>query len=294
MVRQISKNWICSIVCIIILLLSACCAECSVQSSTSSMSCPVSRRRSNNTCNGLPRTTDPVVDDRPVYSNMSGQQAINLISRIAEEQVECLQSKSLPTLSIRYESTVTFRKQANNAIRIANELSYLLTRGACGAGQSRTQYDMNNGTYDHYLYSLVRNTFSVDQAIMGAGIVFRKNALNGKEYFAPYSLTRNTSYEVRDRATKIVNEEKLLLQYLHRRAKQRNFACFTSLFTPRKNDSHDRTDVFLTQPYTEYIDGLWGRPYFECYSSKRWLVPYLAPFFRLNYTAKSRNIVDFM
>lgn len=268
--------------------------SCIVQSSSTRESCPIRGKGNYTTCNGLPRSTDPVIDDRPVYSDMSGRRAIDFISRIATGKADCQQNKSLPTLSIRYERTIAFRKQAENAIRIANQLSYLLTRGSCGAEESRAPYNMNNVSYDHYLFSLVRNTFEVDKKVMGAGIIFRKDALKSKEYFAPYSLTRNKSYEVRDRATKIVNEEKLLLQYLQHRARNRNFACFTSLFTPNINESHDGRDVFLTQPYVEYIDGLWGRPYFECYSSKRWLVPYMAPFFKLNYTAERNNMLDFM
>ena len=267
---------------------------CTVQSSSASKSCPIPRQGSYTTCNGLPRSRDPVVDDRPVYFNMSGRRAIDFISRVTTARADCQQNKSLPTLSIRYERNIAFRKQAENAVRIANQLSYLLTRGGCGAEENRTPYNMNNVSYDHYLFSLVRNTFTVDSKIMGAGIIFRKDALKGKEYFAPYSLTRNNSYEVRDRATKIVNEEKLLLQYLQHRTKKRNFACYSSLFTSKINESHVGRDVFLTQPYVEYIDGLWGRPYFECFSSKRWLVPYMAPFFKLNYTAERRNILDFM
>ena len=268
-------------------------ADCAVQSTFVYGPCPISPQQ-NTTCNGLPRTVYPVVDDRPVYYNMSGRQAIDLISRIAGQQADCYQNKTINTLSIRYESSIAFRKQAENAVRIANQLSYLLTRGECGAERSRTPCDISNGTYDHYLYSLVRNTFSIDKEVMGAGIIFRKNALDDKEYFAPYSLTRNTSFEVRDRATKIVNDEEMLLSYLQKRAKNRNLECFTSLFAPKKNETHDEKDVFLIQPYVHYIDGLWGRPYFECYSSKKWLVPYMAPFFKLNYTAERKDILDFM
>lgn len=272
-------------------------ADYSRSSTVASGACPIPRVNEKEghqmSCSGLPRTTVQAQDDRPVYFNVSGRHDLHLIRSITAEKADCRPKKPIPKLSIRYESNVAFRKQAENAIRVANQMSYLLTRGACGAEKGRTSFDMNNASHDHYFYSLVRNTFSIDEKVLGAGIIFRQNALTGKEYFAPYSLQGNSSFYVRDKATRIGLEEKQLLAYLTEAAKNRTFACHTSTFTPKLNNKDD-VSVNFTQPYVEYIDGLWGRPYFECVSTKKWLVPYMAPFFQLNYSAPRKDILNFM
>ena len=205
------------------------------RSASSSATCPIPRKSGHESaCNGLLRTTEKALDDRPQYYNMSARMALDLIGKVAEGKEECRKGQGLPTLSIRYESDVAFRKQAESAVRVANQMSYLLTRGACGAGENRTSFDLNYNANDNYLYSLARDTFEIDEKIMGAGIIFRKNALENKEYFAPYSLTKNLSFVVRDRSTNMVIEEKKLLEYLQDRANMRNFSCLTSLFTPER------------------------------------------------------------
>lgn len=261
--------------------------------------CPILRMNQHRdgtavTCSGLPRSTNQEQDDRPVYYNMTGRKAIDIIRNYSKTKLDCRPGAPIPTLSIRYESNVAFREQAESAVRVANQMTYLLTRGACGAEKSRTLFDVNDETNDHYLYSLARNTFSIDEKVLGAGIIFRKGALKEREYFGPYSLIMNGSYTVGDRTTRIGEEEKALLRYLENRAKERTYACSTSIFTPNLNDTQYGAEVNITQPYVEYIDGSWGRPYFECFSSKKWLVPYMAPFFRFNYSAPREDILVFM
>ena len=266
----------------------------------SSVSCPVPEAKNGDPepCNGKSRPyKSPVFDDRQVY-NMTGRDALQIIGQVSKHKANCTtggDELSFPTLSIRYESTIAFRKQAEQAVRLANQMSYLLTRGYCGAEGSRSMIDF--GSNIEYLYSLARNTFEVDVDVVGAGIIFRRNAIKGKEYFAPYSLRlgNGTYFDVRDRSTKMTEDQKKYLEYLEKMSKNRTYLCLTSVFSPRKNQSADKNDIKFIQPYIEYIDGSWGRPYFECLSAKIWLVPYAVPFFRIaTNTSSDKNFLEFM
>ena len=252
-------------------------------------------------CNGQGRTKEPVTDTRPIY-NMSGRDALNIIETVRRSQGDCASFKAnriMPVLSIRFENGVKLLGQAQHAIRIANQMSNLLTTADCGGkfnvsscGGDSIDIARNPG----YFYSLVRNTYEADKQVLGSGIVFEQNVRKEMEYFAPYSLkNENDSYfTVKDLSTTWGLQYLEFLEYLRTIAKSRSYLCKTVLFTPRKNQSMDRNSVFKTQPLVEYTDGLWGRPYYQCEATRLWMVPYVIPFFSVRNNSKQADILQFM
>ena len=266
------------------------------------ISCPV--RQDGNTplalrtCNGQDRTTSPMRDNRPVY-NMTGRDALNLIGKVQHGQADCKKSYAngelnVPILAIRFESNTTFRRQAEHAVRIANQMSYLFTRGVCGAEKQRSLFNITGN--EQYIFSLIRSTFEVDDLVLGAGLSFLRNILSGKEYFAPYvrRLHNQSYFTVWDQGKNLTAEQNLFVDYIRSIAHTRSYWCRTSIFKPQKGPREDSQDVYVTQSSMQYKDGLWGRPYFECQSSKKWLVPYVVPFFGVNYTATRNDVLKFM
>ena len=265
-------------------------------------SCPVRQNEDPplavGTCNGQDRTVSPLRDNRPVY-NMTGRDALNLIGKVQNGRGDCKNSYTdgelhVPLLAIRFESNTTFRQQAEHAVRIANQMSYLFTRGSCGAEKQRSVFNITGN--EDYIFSVIRSTFEVDDLVLGAGLSFQRNVLSGKEYFAPYvrRLYNQAYFTVWDQENNMTAEQNAFVDYIRSIAHTRSYWCRTSIFKPWKGPREDSKDVYVTQSFVQYKDGLWGRPYFECQSSKKWLVPYVVPFFGVDYKAAGNYVLKFM
>eukprot|EP00112_Aurelia_sp_Birch-Aquarium-sp1_P016234 Seg3664.3 transcript_id=Seg3664.3/GoldUCD/mRNA.D3Y31 product="hypothetical protein" protein_id=Seg3664.3/GoldUCD/D3Y31 len=265
-------------------------------------SCPVRQNEDPplavGTCNGNDRTTSPMRDYRLVY-NMTGRDALNLIGKVQHRQGDCERYYAdgelhVPLLAIRFESNTTFRLQAEHAVRIANQMSYLFTRGACGSEKQRSVFNITDN--EKYIFGVIRSTFEVDDVVVGTGLSFQRNVLSGKEYFAPYvrRLDNQTYFTVWDQGNNMTAEQNEFVEYIHSIVNTRSYWCSTSIYKPRKGPREDSQDVYVTQSLVEYKDGLWGRPYFECKSSKKWLVPYVVPFFGVDYKATGNDVLKFM
>ena len=252
-------------------------------------------------CNGKNRSTDKVWDPRAVF-NMTARQAFALIELIQEEKGDCSKTvidgkAPIPLLDIRFESK-GFRDIAEVAIRTANMISDLLTRGAC-AGNLDNPVFLGDPTFDlndDFLYSIVHSNIQYHKLMFGSGIWFLKNTYKNRTYFAPYAYKKKEDgfLRIKDLSTTWGPAHTNFLPFLESIADKRTFLCKSSYFTPRKNQTADEVTRHFTHPVAEYIDGLWGRPYFECSTTKAWVVGFFVPFFAVRYDRPSDDAIEMM
>ena len=252
-------------------------------------------------CNGKTRSTEKVWDPRSVF-NMTARQAFDIIELIQQKKGDCSKAvvdgkAPIPLLDIRFESS-GFRDIAEVAIRTANMVSDLLTRGACAGDLDNPVFlgDPTAGLNDDFLYSIVHSNIQNHDLMFGSGIWFLKNTYKNRTYFAPYAYKKKEDgfLRVKDLSTTWGPAHTNFLPFLESIAKNRTFMCRSSYFTPRKNQTADEISRHFTHPIGEYIDGLWGRPYFECSTTKAWIVGFFVPFFTVRYNRPSDNALEML
>ena len=270
-----------------------------------SLKCPLSHNKEHPptsfNCNGKNRSTDKVWDTRSVF-NMTARQAFEIIELIQQEKGDCskavIDGKSpIPLLDIRFESR-GFRDIAEVAIRTANMMSDLLTRGACAGDLDNPEFrgDPTAELNDDFLYSIVHSNIQSHQLMFGTGIWFLKNTYKNRTYFAPYAYKKKEDgfLRIKDLSTTWGPAHTNFLPFLESVSNNRTFSCRSSYFTPRKNETADEVPRHFLSPFAEYIDGLWGRPYFECSTTKAWIVGFFVPFFAVRYDRPSDDPIEML
>ncbi|XP_065062644.1 probable G-protein coupled receptor CG31760 isoform X3 [Rhopilema esculentum] len=252
-------------------------------------------------CNGKNRSAGKVWDPRAVF-NMSAREAFDIIESIHEAKGDCNKlvtegKKPIPLLNIRFEST-SFRDIANVAIRTANMMSDLLNRGAC-AGDLKNPVFRGNSTAnmsEDFLFSIVKSNMQNHQRMFGSGIWFLENKYKSQKYFAPYAYRRKEDgyLRIKDLSTTWGPAHTNFLPFLESIANNRTYLCRSSYFTPRKNQTADEKIRHVVHPIAEYDDGLWGRPHFECSTTRAWIVGFYVPFFATRYDKPSDDPIEMM
>ena len=270
-----------------------------------SLTCPLAHNKqsppTNFNCNGKNRSTHKVWDPRSVF-DMTAREAFAIIELIQQEKGDCSKAvidgkASIPLLDIRFESS-GFRDIAEVAIRTANLMSDLLTRGSCGGDLDNPIFrgDPTAELNDDFLFSVVHSNIQDHQLMFGSGIWFLNSTYKNRTYFAPYAYKKKEDgfLRVKDLSTTWGPAHTNFLPFLESIAKNRTFLCKSSYFTPRKNQTTDDVTRHFMQPFAEYIDGLWGRPYFECSTTKAWIVGFFVPFFAVRYDRPSDNPLEML
>eukprot|EP00794_Sanderia_malayensis_P012065 gene12065-13308_t len=253
-------------------------------------------------CNGVNRSTTQVWDSRQVF-NITGRQALELIDAIKEAKGDCSKAVvdgkvPIPLLNIRFNSD-TFRHVADTAIRTANLVSDLINKGACSGDLDNQKFygDPTANMSDSFLYSVVRTNMQKDELMFGSGIFFLDGKYKRRSgYFAPYAYKKKDDryLHVKDLSTSWGRAHTDFVAFLATLARNRTFNCQSSYFMPRKNQSASYPARHVTHAVVEYIDGLWGRPYFECSTTKAWLVGYFIPFFATRYDKPTDDPLEVM
>ncbi len=252
-------------------------------------------------CNGVNRTKTQVWDPRDLF-NVTGREALTLIDAIRDVKGDCSKAvvdgkKLIPLLNMRFNGE-TYRHVMKTALRTANLVSDLLNKGACNGNFEETRFygDPTANLSDSFLFSVLRSNMQADDLILASGIWFLKGKYKKREYFAPYAYKKKVDQRVRvkDLSTSWGEAHTSFLPFLEKLAKNRTFLCQSSYFSPRKNQSASLPARKITHAFTEYIDGLWGRPYFECGTTKAWTVGYFAPFFATRYDKPADDPLEMM
>lgn len=252
-------------------------------------------------CDGKSRSTERVWDTRTFY-NMTAREAFAIIEKIQEKKGDCSKAviegdKLIPLLNIRFESS-GFRSIAEVAIRTANMMSDLLTRGACAGNLQNSTFfdDPTAWLNDDFLFSIVHSNIQNHAKMFGSGIWFLKNKYKNRTYFAPYAYKKREDGYLRakDLSTTWGRAHTGFLPYIASIARNRTFLCRSSYLTPRKNQTTDEVTRHVTHPVAEYIDGLWGRPYFECSTTRAWIVGFFVPFFTVTYDNQTDSHLEVM
>ena len=245
-------------------------------------------------CNGRNRTNYKLWDTRP-YKDMTNQEAFAVISAIHEAKGNC--SKRVPVLNIRFKGNA-FQEIADVAIRVANLMSQLLTRGACAGNLDNPKF-YGNPTWnltDEFVFATVKSNLQQYGYMYGASLWFLKNKYKNRTYFAPYVYRdRGTNYLLmKDLSTDFKAVHTNFLTYLESIGRTRTFMCNSSYYIPRKNDTADFAARSMTQAVVDYTDSFWSRPYFECSTSKSWVLGYWAPFFATRYDRPADDPLEMM
>lgn len=245
-------------------------------------------------CNGKNRTNYKLWDKRP-FKDMTSHEAFAVISAVNEARGNC--SKLVPVLNIRFKGNA-FQETADVAIRVANLMSELLTRGAC-AGDLENPKFYGNPTWnltDEFLFASVKSNLQQYGYMLGASLWFLKNKYKNRTYFAPYvyRIKKTNRLLVKDFSTYFKPVHTKFLTYLESIGRTRTFMCNSSYYIPRKNDTADFAARPMTYPVVDYTDSFWSRPYFECSTSKSWVLGYWAPFFAVRYDRPADDPLEMM
>ena len=220
-----------------------------------------------------------VADTRPGAFAMSAREALKEIDEVHTGKVDCklmLATRGLKILRLKYKDSV-YTQQANIAIRTANMVSDLLPTGSMGKmGGDRKVLQKN----EQLLYSIVRNNVENDPVILGSAVMFYNHSFSGNyEFFAPYAYRNTTDphIQVKDLSTSWSYLHEAFVAFTRSKALGRPFPRRTTLFAPRFNQTADKPWRRITHVFAEGLDGLWTRPYYECTTTKTWVVTYTVP-----------------
>ena len=252
-------------------------------------------------CNGKNRSNYVVWDTRAVF-DMTARKAFGVISAIHKAEGDCskavLEGKAkIPILNIRFESS-SFQPTANVAIRTANLVSDLLTRGACAGDLVHPRF-FGNPTWnmsDDFFFSVVKSNMQHHEYMLGSGIWFLNGTYKNRTYFAPYAYRkRGDDYiRVKDLSTTWGKAHTEFLTHLEGVAKNRTFLCMSSYFTPPRKNGTDSIPRHVTHPVADKSDSMWSRPYFECSTTKSWIVGFFVPFFFTRYDRPADDPLQMM
>lgn len=252
-------------------------------------------------CNGKNRSTDQVWDTRDLF-HMTAREALGIIEVIQNEKGNCDRGviegkKFIPLLNIRFQGE-SFRSIAEVAVRTANTMTDLLTHGACGGDLNNPKFDGDPtaNMSDDFLFSIVHHNMQYHRLMYGSGIWFLKNKYKNRTYFSPYAYRKKEDgyLRVKDLSTTWGPAHTSFLPYMRDVARNRTFICKSSYFTPPKNETADGDAHHHTHAVAEYIDGMWGRPYFECGTTRAWIVGYFVPFFAVRYDKPDDDALEVM
>ena len=218
----------------------------------------------------------PVVDDRPGVFNMTARKALEAIEEVHNGSVDCktmLAERDLKLLYFKYENSV-YTQQANLAIRTANLISDLLPTGSAKALNLSGESVLRR--HKEVLYSIVRNNLENDPLIVGSAIIFDNNSYVNYSFYAPYAY-RNADdpfIKVTDLSANWSYLHEAFVKLMRVKLLNRSFPIRSTYFNRR---SRGETELKLSHYFVESKDGLWSRPYFECTTSRAWLITYTSP-----------------
>ncbi|KAK3716074.1 hypothetical protein QZH41_007245 [Actinostola sp. cb2023] len=141
---------------------------------------------------------------------------------------------------------------------------------------------------DEFLYRGVRSIVMFSPPSFGSVICFDRDQYKDYYLFCPYAFkpqSRNDTIEVFDIATQnggydyTKDEDAIWWHDTKVKASTLQPRIQTEFYSVRLNASVLDKKRTYTVPVVSYSDGVWTRPYYDCFGGKIWMVTYLAPFF---------------
>ena len=223
----------------------------------------------------------PVLDNRTGAFAMSAREALDEIEEVHSGKVDCkrmLETRGLKILRLKYKDSA-YTEQANVAIRTSNLVADLLPTGSIGK-MNASHAGKVLQDHEELLFSIVRNNLESDPLIVGSALIFDNYTYrSGYRYFAPYAYKNvgDPFIKVKDLSTSWSYLHVAFVKMMKSKAVDRPFPTRTTYFSPRFNQTTDLPRFAVTHTFAEALDGLWTRPYYECTTSRSWIVTFTVP-----------------
>lgn len=173
-----------------------------------------------------------------------------------------------------------WKREALLVLEVANLMTSLW--------RSRGQNNRSIVEQDAFLYHSVRSMVMFSAPSFGSVICFDRNQYKDYYLFCPYAFkppNRNNTIKVFDIASQdggydyTTDENAIWWSDTKAKALKISPANQTELYYVRVNATAHEKERSHTVAIVRYSDGIWTRPYFDCFGGKIWMVTYLAPFF---------------
>lgn len=141
---------------------------------------------------------------------------------------------------------------------------------------------------DDFYYRSVRSIVMFSPQSFGSVICFDRNQYKDYYLFCPYAYKppeRNKTIEVFDIVAKYggydytKDDNAIWWRDTKLKAITLKLGNQTEYYSVRLNGSFLDEKRSYTVPVVSYSDGVWTRPYYDCFGGKIWMVTYMAPFF---------------
>lgn len=204
----------------------------------------------------------------------SALQHVERVQKQMDEYHECKKNDSI-VLGIKFDNT-GWKHEAALVLEVANLMTSLWRDGKTIAQN------------DTFLYTVVRSNVLFSKSVYGSVICFEKNQYKNYERFCPYAYRDkklNGQVRIMDISVGhnyLTDNNTIWWRESREKAKKMKISelFMTEHHTTRFNATTENAMVNITLPVLQHIkQGLWTRPYFDCFGGKTWMVTYLAPFF---------------
>lgn len=141
---------------------------------------------------------------------------------------------------------------------------------------------------DDFLYGNVRSIVMFSRESFGSVICFDKNQYKDYYLFCPYAFKpqgRNNTIEIFDIAAQNggydYDNDNNAIWWKDTKVKALTLKLETQteFYAVRVNSTVLEEKKKYLVPVVRYSDGVWTRPYYDCFGGKIWMVTYMAPFF---------------
>ncbi|XP_032231410.1 probable G-protein coupled receptor CG31760 [Nematostella vectensis] len=169
-------------------------------------------------------------------------------------------------------------KEALMVVQVANWMTSLWRAG--------DKANNTIATSDALHYRTVRSIVTFSPEAFGSAVCFDKNQYKDYKLFCPYAFKNNGSIEVIDIGTGdsgvydyTLDMDAIWWHDSKRKALTLKPSFVTAFYAVRLGAGVKDVRRETTVPLVRYKDGVWIRPYFDCFGGKIWMVTYLAPFY---------------
>ena len=219
-------------------------------------------------------------ENEPNSHSRASDAVVEALRRVAEVEEQLRENKGcnqVDLLNITFDER-RWKKEALLTVQVANLMTSLW--------HSQETCSFPDAVTDTLLYHLVRSIVSFSPSVFGSVICFDNYLYKNYSRFCPYAFKdaeRNGSIRVFDIAASDYDytTDMNAIWWHQPKKKAGTFipAKQTDYYQFRFNATAADTMVKRLVPYVTFENGVWTRPYFDCFGGKVWMVTYLAPFY---------------
>ena len=207
------------------------------------------------------------------------ERELQYVAQIHDKLKDTSGCNDVAVLNMSFDSE-RWKNEALMAVNVANLLTSLWSVNSSAIAESIVENDI-------LLYQMVRYIVRFSPSVFGSVVCFEPNLYKDYGRFCPYAFKDkklNGSIHVTDLARTAdydYSSSPNAIWWTGIRRKTRNKTStdwmketdFYSVGSANGTVENETSDRLLVT----YEDGLWTRPYFDCFGGKEWMITYLAP-----------------